>query len=78
MGFGRSTELHTAKILDLSVNLPIVVDIVESEAKITAFLPTLQGLPSTGLITMEKVRVLNFSRARKSGRFRARGEGISC
>jgi PII-like signaling protein len=62
MGFGRSSELHTAKILDLSLNLPIVIEIVESEAKIGAFLPILGGMLAGGLVTTEKVRVMSFPR----------------
>lgn len=60
MGFGKSSHLHTAKILDLSINLPIVVEIVDSEAKINAFLPTLDGMLSSGLVTQEKVKVLHY------------------
>jgi uncharacterized protein len=63
MGFGRSTEMHTAKILDLSINLPIVVEIVESEAKVTAFLSILDGMLAGGLVTIEKVRVVSIPRA---------------
>ena len=63
MGYGRSTEIHTAKILDLSVNLPILVEVVDSEEKINGFLPVLEGLLSGGLATLEKVRTLQFDRA---------------
>jgi len=61
MGYGRSTHLHTAKILDLSINLPIVVEVVDSEEKINGFLPVLEGLLLGGLVTMEKVKILSFS-----------------
>src|SRR5271169_3341623 len=60
MGFGRSSHLHTAKILRLSENLPVVVEIVDSEEKINAFLPALQGLMGSGLATVEKVQVLPY------------------
>ena len=58
MGFGASSRLHTAKILRLSEDLPLVIEIVDSEEKINAFLPMLDGMMTSGLITMEKVQVL--------------------
>ena len=60
IGFGRSSHLHTAKILRLSQDLPIVIEIVDAEDKINAFLPTLQKLMGSGLVTMEKVKVLRY------------------
>jgi hypothetical protein len=60
MGFGASSRLHTAKILRLSEDLPLLIEIVDSEEKIDAFLPTLDGMMSSGLITMEKVQVLQY------------------
>jgi uncharacterized protein len=57
MGFGDSRRLRTAKILRLSDELPMVIEIVDSEEKIQAFLPILDGLMSTGLVTMGKVEV---------------------
>jgi PII-like signaling protein len=54
MGFGASSRLHTSKILRLSEDLPLVIEIVDSEEKINAFLPTLDGMMTSGLITMEK------------------------
>lgn len=61
MGFGHSSRLHTAKILRLSEDLPLVIEIVDSEDKITAFLPVLDGLiSSSGLLTLEKVQVLMY------------------
>jgi uncharacterized protein len=60
MGFGRSSRLHTAKILRLSADLPLVIDIVDSEEKINAFLPVLEGMMGSGLVTLEKVRVLQY------------------
>jgi len=62
MGFGHSSRLHTAKVLRLSFDLPIVVEIVDTEAKINAFLPTLDGMMSSGLITLEKVQVLQYGK----------------
>ena len=60
MGFGHSSRLHTAKILRLSGDLPLVIEIVDSEEKINGFLQTLNGMMQSGLITLEKVRVLQY------------------
>ncbi|MGT2504732.1 DUF190 domain-containing protein (plasmid) [Bradyrhizobium guangxiense] len=60
LGFGHSTRLHTAKILRLSEDLPLVVEIVDTQEKIDAFLPVLDSMMSSGLITMEKVQVLQY------------------
>jgi PII-like signaling protein len=70
MGFGQSSRLHTAKILRLSEGLPIVVEIVDSEAKINEFLPVLDSMMSSGLVTIEKVQVLRYGgegRERRAG-----------
>lgn len=61
MGFGRSSRLHTAKILRLSEDLPVVIEIVDSEENIDAFLPTLDAMMGGGMVTLEKVRVLRYS-----------------
>jgi PII-like signaling protein len=60
MGFGASSRLHTTKILRLSEDLPLVIEIVDSEEKINEFLPVLDGIMSSGLITLEKVQVLQY------------------
>jgi uncharacterized protein len=60
MGFGRSSHLHSAKILRLSEDLPIVIEIVDSQAKIDMFLPVLDKMMGSGLITVEKVQVLQY------------------
>src|SRR5215470_12318334 len=60
MGFGKSSRLHTAKILRLSMDLPLVIEIVDSEEKIQAFLPTLNEMMKGGLVTLEKVRVIDY------------------
>jgi uncharacterized protein len=60
MGFGHSSRLHTAKILRLSEDLPLIIEIVDSEEKINNFLQTLNGMMQSGLITLEKVRVLQY------------------
>src|SRR5512135_404930 len=62
MGFGPSSRLHTTKILRLSEDLPLVIEMVDSEEKINDFLPVLDNLMSSGsgLITLEKVQVLQY------------------
>ena len=60
MGFGHSSRLHTAKILRLSEDLPLLIEIVDSEEKIGAFLPVLDTMIGSGLVTMEKVQVLKY------------------
>jgi hypothetical protein len=60
MGFGASSRLHTAKILRLSEDLPLVIEIVDSEDRINAFLPTLDEVMTSGLVTLEKVQVLQY------------------
>jgi uncharacterized protein len=60
MGFGKSSHLHSAKILRLSEDLPMVIEIVDSQAKIDAFLPLLDQMMGSGLITVEKVQVLQY------------------
>lgn len=60
MGFGKHSVLHTAKILRLSEDLPMVIEIVDSLEKIEAFLPVLDELIKDGLVTVEKVRVIHY------------------
>jgi len=60
LGYGASSRLHTAKILRLSMDLPVVLEIVDSEEKIQAFLPILDQLLTGGLVTLEKVRVVHY------------------
>src|SRR5437588_2825245 len=64
MGFGHSSRLHTAKILRLSEDLPIVIEIVDSEEKIEAFLPQLKEMMGSGLVTLEKVQVLQYGQSK--------------
>lgn len=61
MGFGRSSQLHTSKILRLSDDLPLVVEMVDAEEKIQAFLPIIEAMVGDGLVTLEKVRVVRYS-----------------
>ncbi len=65
MGFGKSSHLHTAKILRLSMDLPIVIEIVDSEDKVNAFLPVLDEMMSGGLVTLEKAKVIRYQDQRK-------------
>src|SRR5438128_4190064 len=58
MGFGRHSVLHTAKILRLSEDMPMLVEIVDSLEKIEAFLPKLDTMVPEGLVTLEQVRVI--------------------
>ncbi|HEY2104041.1 MAG TPA: DUF190 domain-containing protein [Chthoniobacterales bacterium] len=60
MGFGKSSRMHTAKILRLSMDLPIVIEIVDSETKVQAFLPKLEEMLSGGLVTLERVQVIDY------------------
>jgi len=60
MGFGHSSRLHTAKILRLSRDLPIVIEIVDREERIESFLPVLDDIMGSGLLTLEKVRVIRY------------------
>jgi len=68
MGFGHSSRLHTAKILRLSEDLPIVVEIVDSEDKIRSFLPELDKMMGSGLVTLEKVQVLQYGKTNEARR----------
>lgn len=67
MGFGKSSRLHTAKILRLSTDLPLVIEIVDSEEKIQAFLPILDKMITGGLVTLESVKVLEYRGTGPSG-----------
>jgi PII-like signaling protein len=62
MGFGHSSHLHTTKILRLSQDLPLIIEVVDSQAKIDAFLPELDRMMSSGLVTLEKVQVLQYGK----------------
>jgi hypothetical protein len=66
MGFGHSSRLHTAKILRLSEDLPVVVEIIDSEQKITAFLPLLDEMVKGGLVSIEEVRIHRYGPDQKA------------
>jgi PII-like signaling protein len=60
IGFGHSSRIHTSKFLRLSQDLPVVVEIIDSQEKIDRFLPVLDGMMASGLITMERAEVLQY------------------
>lgn len=60
MGFGKSSRLHTSKIIRLSMDLPLVIEMVDSEEKINSFLPVLDEMIGGGLVTLEKVKVIHY------------------
>ncbi|GBD44364.1 hypothetical protein HRbin40_01850 [bacterium HR40] len=60
MGFGRSSRLHTAKILRLSEDLPVVIEIVDAEERIRGFLEVLEPMMASGLVTLERVQVIRY------------------
>jgi len=63
LGFGANSRVHTAKILRLSEDLPMVVEIVDDPARIAAFLPELDAMIGEGLVTLEKVRLIAYRHA---------------
>ena len=64
-GFGANSVIHTSRLLELSSDLPVVVEIVDSEEHVQKLLPILDEMLDDGLVTMEKVRVLRYAAARK-------------
>src|ERR1700737_3860421 len=60
IGFGHMSRIHTTMILRLSQDLPVLVEIVDPQKKIDTFLPVLDGMMSSGLITIERVQVLQY------------------
>ena len=66
MGYGANSRLHTAKILRLSDDLPMIIEIVDEEAKINAFLPQLDRMMGGGLVTLEKIKVIHYRHDNKS------------
>lgn len=65
LGFGATSRIHTSKVLRLSEDLPMVVEIVDTEEKIEAFLPLLDSMITEGLITLEKVRIIAYRHSGK-------------
>ena len=67
LGFGKSSRLHTAKILRLSEDLPLVIEIVDASEKIESFVEELNGIIGGGLVTLEKVRVVKYGSGEGDG-----------
>ncbi len=66
MGFGAHSRIHTAKLLELSQDLPIVIEIVDAPDKIEAFMPDLEKMVGDGLITLERAEVLLYRPSRET------------
>lgn len=60
MGFGAHSRMHSAKVLRLSEDLPVIIEIVDASEKIEAFLPLLDSMITEGLITLENVKVIAY------------------
>jgi PII-like signaling protein len=65
MGYGASSRIHTAKIIQLSMDLPLIVEIVDTEERINGFLPVLDEMMNGGLVTLEKARVIHYGPGRE-------------
>ena len=65
MGFGANSRVHTAKVLRLSEDLPMVIEIVDTPERIAAFLPELDELIGEGLVTLEKIRVITYRHSKE-------------
>jgi len=65
MGFGAHSRIHTAKLLELSQDLPIIIEIVDAPEKIEAFMPDLEAMVGDGLITLERAEVLLYRPSRR-------------
>ena len=66
MGFGAASRIHTAKILRLSMDLPMVIEIVDTEEKVNALLPFLDEMMGGGLVTLENVKVIHYRSTAKT------------
>ena len=64
MGFGAASRIHTAKILRLSMDLPIVIEIVDTEDQVQSLLPFLDEMMGGGLVTLEKIKVIHYREGR--------------
>jgi PII-like signaling protein len=67
MGYGHTSRLHTTKILRLSDDLPLIIEIVDGEDKVNAFLPVLDKMMGSGLVTLEKIKVLRYGNDSHNG-----------
>lgn len=61
-GFGCHKTVHAARTFDMSTNLPILIEVIEEEPRVLAFMPTLRGMIAEGLITLEKIQLMRISR----------------
>jgi hypothetical protein len=61
MGFGRHSRMHTARLLELSTDLPVLIEIVDAQEKIDAFMPVVDELVTEGLVTLETVRIIKYA-----------------
>jgi len=66
MGFGAASRIHTAKILRLSMDLPIVIEIVDTDDKVQELLPFLDEMMGGGLVTLEKIKVIHYREGKES------------
>ena len=69
MGFGHGARLHTTKILQLSADLPMIVEMVDSQPKIDAFLEAIEPMIGSGLVTLEKATIIRYGSCRLSGQY---------
>ena len=67
MGFGATSRIHTAKILRLSMDLPIVIEIVDTDEKVKMLLPHLEEMMNGGLVTLENIKVVHYRGGSKTG-----------
>ena len=67
MGFGRHSRVRTAKLVELSSDLPLVVELVDSQEAVERFLPVVDELVQEGMVTVEKVTILDYSRGSQAG-----------
>ena len=65
MGFGAASRIHTTKILRLSMDLPIVIEIIDTEEKVNSLLPALDEMIGGGLVTLEKIKVIHYRHQQK-------------
>lgn len=70
MGYGAHSRLHTSKILRLSEDLPIIIEIVDEPEKIQAFLPQLDEMVTEGLVTLEKVEIVSYRAGTRNDSFK--------
>jgi PII-like signaling protein len=67
VGYGRGSRIHRAHLLEISEDLPMVVEIVDTEERINAFLPVLETVMGSGLVTLEKVKVIRYGDGAPAG-----------